>query len=209
MTNGSALDAVVLDVGGVLVDWDPRYLFGRLIEDERQREWFLAHVCSPEWNRRQDEGRCWADAVAAAVAQYPDYEGWIRAYDERWLETIAGLYEDTVEVLEELVRSGMPTYALTNFSAEKWAVARGHYAALRHFDGAVVSGEEHVAKPDTEIYRTLVQRFTVAPGRTFFTDDLQRNVDAARELGFDAELFTDAATLRRQLVDRGVLAAHT
>lgn len=205
MTNAPTVDAVVLDVGGVLMDWDPRHLFGSLIEDDREREWFLSQVCGPAWNRRQDEGRTWADAVAEAVARHPAWEPWIRAYDERWIETVAGLYEDTVEVLHELHASPTPVLALTNFSAEKWALACEHYDLLSSFDGVVVSGEERVAKPDPAIYEVLVDRFSVRPARTFFTDDLQQNVDAARAVGLDAELFTGAGPLREQLTARGVL----
>lgn len=205
MTTEPATNAVVLDVGGVLMDWDPRHLFRKVIEDEAQREWFLAEVCSPQWNRRQDEGRSWADAVAEAVARHPEHEPWIRTYDERWIETIAGLYDETVAVLRELHASETPVYALTNFSAEKWLLACEHYELLNGFDGVVVSGEEGVAKPDPDIYRLLVKRFNLDPPRTFFTDDLKVNVDAARAAGIDAEVFTSAASLRVELVRRGVL----
>jgi 2-haloacid dehalogenase len=205
MRRAPAVDAVVLDIGGVLMDWDPRYLFDTLIEDDADREWFLAEVCSPGWNRRQDEGRRWADAVAEAVGRHPEWEPWIRAYDERWLETVAGLYEDTVAVLRDLQASATPVFALTNFSEEKWALACEHYDLLTSFDGVVVSGEEKLAKPDTAIYRLLVDRFSVEPTRTFFTDDVQQNVDAAREVGLDAELFAGAGRLREQLTAREVL----
>lgn len=191
------------------MDWDPRHLFDTLIEDDRDREWFLAEVCSPAWNRRQDEGRPWADAVAQAVADHPEWEPWIRAYDERWMETVAGLYEDTVEVLHDLLAGATPVFALTNFSGEKWALACEHYDLLTAFDGVVVSGEERLAKPDPAIYRLLVERFSVDPNRTFFTDDVQRNVDAARDVGLDAELFTGAARLREQLTARAVLPPQT
>jgi 2-haloacid dehalogenase len=207
MTTQPAVDAVVLDIGGVLMDWDPRHLFETLIDDDDEREWFLTEVCSPQWNRRQDEGRGWADAVAQAVADHPGYEQWIRAYDERWMETVAGLYDDTVAVLREVHDTDHPVYALTNFSAEKWALACEHYDLLTTFDGVVVSGEERLAKPDPEVYRRLVERFGLRPTRTFFTDDVRVNVDAARDVGLDAELFTDAAGLRGHLVARGVLPA--
>lgn len=205
MTHAPAVDAVVLDIGGVLMDWDPRHLFNTLIEDEQDREWFLAEVCGPQWNRRQDEGRRWADAVAQAVADHPECEAWIRAYDERWLDTIAGLYDDTAAVLRDLHDSAAPVYALTNFSEEKWRLACGQYDLLTSFDGVVVSGEERLAKPDPAIYRLLIERFELEPTRTFFTDDLQQNVRAARAEGLDAEVFTGAETLREQLTARGVL----
>jgi 2-haloacid dehalogenase len=205
MTHAPALDAVVLDIGGVLMDWDPRHLFDRLIDDDTDRDWFLSRVCGPGWNHRQDEGRPWADAVAQAVADHPEWEPWIRAYDERWIETVAGLHEDTVDVLHELHASPIPVFALTNFSEEKWTLACEHYDVLTSFDGVVVSGRERVAKPDPAIYQLLADRFSMEPARTFFTDDVQKNVDAARAVGLDAELFTGAARLREQLTARGVL----
>jgi 2-haloacid dehalogenase len=205
MTPAPTVDAVVLDIGGVLMDWDPRHLFDSLIEDEADREWFLSEVCGPGWNRRQDEGRPWAEAVAQAVADHPQWEPWIRAYDERWIETVAGLFGDTVEVVRDLHACPTPVYALTNFSEEKWALACEHYDLLTSFDGVVVSGQERLAKPDPAIYRVLVERFSMEPTRTFFTDDMQHNVDAARAAGLDAELFTGAGRLREQLAARGII----
>ncbi|MPZ60219.1 MAG: HAD-IA family hydrolase [Propionibacteriales bacterium] len=195
---------VVFDVGGVLMDWSPEYLFRRVIAEDDTREWFLREVCSPEWNLRQDRGRSWAEAVAEATSRYPEYEDWIRAYDERWLETIGGMYDETVAVLRELRAAGVPVYGLTNFSAEKWALARDRIDVLREFDGVVVSGEERVAKPDERIYRILLTRYGLDPARTFFTDDNDPNVRAARDLGIDAERFTTAASLRAQLTARGL-----
>lgn len=205
MNHEPTVDAVLLDIGGVLMDWDPRHLFRKVIDDEEQREWFLTEVCGPQWNRRQDEGRSWADAVAEAVGRHPHHEEWIRTYDERWVETLAGLYPETLEVVREVKSHGTPIYALTNFSAEKWALAREHYPELAEFDAAVVSGEERLAKPDPELYRLVIERFDLTPRRTYFTDDLQVNIDAARDAGIDAEVFTSAASLRADLVKRGVL----
>jgi 2-haloacid dehalogenase len=197
--------AVVFDVGGVLLDWDPRYLFRDVIPDEDTREWFLREVCSAEWNLRQDEGRTWADAVAEAIGRYPEHESWIRTYDERWIETIGGIDHDVIALVRELRGRGVPVYALTNYSAEKWALSRDQVEALSEFDGVVVSGEEGVAKPDERIFRTLLERYGLMPERTFFTDDVPANVAAARALGIDAERFVDAASLRSHLVGRGLL----
>jgi 2-haloacid dehalogenase len=197
--------AVVFDIGGVVLDWDPRHLFREVIPDEDTREWFLREVCPPDWNLRQDQGRTWAEAVAEAVGRHPDHEGWIRTYDERWLETIGGVDDDIVRLVRELRREGVPVYALTNYSAEKWALSREHIDVLAEFDGVVVSGEEAVAKPDERIYRILLDRYGLTAERTFFTDDVAANVEAARAVGIDAELFSDAATVRTQLAARGIL----
>jgi 2-haloacid dehalogenase len=117
---------------------------------------------------------------------------------------VKGLLGETVDILTELQALGVPTYALTNFSGEKWAVAKQTFPILDSFTGEIVSGHEQVVKPDEKIYRLLVDRFTLEPSRTFFTDDVQRNVDGARAAGLDAELFTSAATLRTQLRERGL-----
>ena len=197
--------AVVFDIGGVVLDWDPRHLFRDVIPDEETREWFLREVCSPAWNLRQDEGRSWADAVADAIGRYPEHESWIRTYDERWIETIGGVDDEVIALGRELRDRGVPVYALTNYSIEKWALTQNHIDALTEFDGVVVSGEERVAKPDERIYRTLLERYGLTPERTFFTDDVPANVAAARAVGIDAERFVDAASLRSHLVARGLL----
>jgi 2-haloacid dehalogenase len=200
--------AVVFDVGGVVLDWDPRHLFSDVISDDETREWFLREVCPPAWNLRQDEGRTWAEAVAEAIGRYPEHESWIRTYDERWIETIGGVDHEVIALGRELRSRGTPVYALTNYSAEKWVLSRDHVDALSEFDGVVVSGEERVAKPDERIYRTLLDRYGLTPERTFFTDDVPANVAAARAVGIDAELFVDATSLRSHLADRGLLATH-
>jgi 2-haloacid dehalogenase len=197
--------AVVFDIGGVLLDWDPRYLFRDVIDDEATREWFLREVCSPAWNLEQDRGRRWADAVAEAIGRHPDHAEWIRTYDKRWIETIGGVDEATADLVRDVRSTGMPTYALTNYSAEKWALSRDEIDILRAFDGVVVSGEERVAKPHERIFRILLERYDLDPSTTYFTDDVAANVEAARAVGIDAERFVDAATSRAQLVARGLV----
>jgi HAD superfamily hydrolase (TIGR01509 family) len=197
-------DAVVFDIGGVLLDWNPDYLYGDLIPDEDQRRHFLTSIASPAWNLEQDRGRPWADAVAELSALHPEHAEWIEAYDSGWLKMVSGVFEDTAAIVTELRSHGVPTYALTNFSAEKWHVAKEAFPILRTFDGEVVSGTEQTVKPDEKIYRILIDRFDLEPARTFYTDDVQHNVDGARAAGLDAELYTSAAELRTQLSSRGL-----
>jgi 2-haloacid dehalogenase len=197
----------VFDVGGVLLDWDPEYLFRKLIADDDERRWFLAEVCTPAWNAKQDGGRTWAAATAELSEKFPEYASLIAAYDERWEEMVSGAIEGTVAVLSDLRSAAVRTFALTNFSAEKWEVAKRLWNFLDGFDGAVVSGIEKVTKPDLRIYRILLDRYELDPVRTFYTDDMKANVEAARVAGLDAEVFVDPDTLRQQLVDRGVLSA--
>lgn len=199
------LQAVVFDVGGVLLDWSPEYLYRRLIPDKGERRRFLTEVCSPEWNLAQDAGRTWGEAVAELTTRFPEQEDLIAAYDRNWEEMVAGAFDDTVELLEDLRREDLAVYGLTNFSAEKWSIAVEQWPFLGTFDGVVVSGEEGVTKPDPRIYQILLDRFELEPGATFYVDDQLQNVEQARVLGLQAELFRDADTLRRQLSTRGVL----
>jgi 2-haloacid dehalogenase len=197
-------DAVVFDIGGVLLDWSPTYLYADLIPDEEQRTHFLTNVATPAWNHRQDEGRPWAEAVAELSGLHPEHAEWIEAYDTGWLKMVGGVFEETAAVLTELQALGLPTYALTNFSGEKWEVAKDAFPILTHFDGEVVSGVEQTTKPDEKIYRILIDRFGLDPAQTFYTDDMAYNVDAARAVGLDAEVFSGGRNLRAQLRDRGL-----
>lgn len=203
----AAIDAVVFDVGGVILDWSPRYLFEELIPDAADREFFFGTVCPPAWNNAQDAGRPWADAVEEAIGRHPDHAENIRAYDEHWLRTVAGLIDGTVEILADLRAAAVPVYALTNFSAEKWPLAVAQWEPLQWFDGVVVSGTERVVKPGAEIFRLLLDRFGLDAGRTFFTDDTAANVAGARAVGIVAELFTSPAELRAHLNGLGLLTA--
>ena len=194
---------VVFDLGGVLVDWDPRYLYRTLIPSEAEVERFLTEVTTPEWNAAQDVGRTWAEAVTMLSAQYPEHTDLIAAYDERWLETIRGDIPGTVEILSQLRAAGVPLYALTNWSAEKFPLARERFGWLSWFEGIVVSGEEQVVKPDPRIYRILLERHGLDPAATVFIDDSRANVHAAADVGITALHFTSPRRLRDDLAGLG------
>jgi 2-haloacid dehalogenase len=200
-----ATKAVVFDLGGVLIDWDPRHLYRKLLADEAAVEEFLATVCTPEWNAELDRGRPFAEGVAELVERHPEHAAAIAAYHERWPEMVAGDIPGTVEVLAELQAAGVPLYALTNWSAETFAITRGRFEFLEWFDGLLVSGEERVTKPDPAIFQLLLDRFGLDPTATVFVDDSEANVAAARRLGFDAIRFTGHEELRRELVARRLL----
>ncbi|HEY9412890.1 MAG TPA: HAD family phosphatase [Jiangellaceae bacterium] len=190
---------VVFDLGGVLVDWDPRYLYRTLMPSEAEVERFLTEVATPEWNAAQDVGRTWAEAVETLSGQFPEHADLIAAYDERWLETIRGDIPGTVEILGQLRAAGTPLYALTNWSAEKFPLARERFGWLAWFEGIVVSGEEQVVKPDPRIYRILLDRHGLDPAATVFIDDSRPNVDAAAAVGITALHFTSPEGLRDDL----------
>jgi 2-haloacid dehalogenase len=200
-----ATKAMVFDLGGVLIDWDPRHLYRKLLADEAAVEEFLATVCTPEWNAELDRGRPFAEGVAELVERHPEHAAAIAAYHERWPEMVAGDIPGTVEVLAELRAAGVPLYALTNWSAETFAITRGRFEFLEWFDGLLVSGEERVTKPDPAIFQLLLDRFGLDPTATVFVDDSEANVAAARRLGFDAIRFTGHEELRRELVARRLL----
>jgi 2-haloacid dehalogenase len=200
-----ATKAVVFDLGGVVIDWDPRHLYRKLLADEAAVEEFLATVCTPEWNAELDRGRPFAEGVAELVERHPEHAAAIAAYHERWPEMVAGDIPGTVEVLAELRAAGVPLYALTNWSAETFAITRGRFEFLEWFDGLLVSGEERVTKPDPAIFQLLLDRFGLDPTATVFVDDSEVNVAAARRLGFDAIRFTGHEELRRELVARRLL----
>ena len=200
-----AIKAVVFDLGGVLIDRDPRHLYRKLLADEAAVEEFLATVCTPEWNAEQDRGRPFAEGVAELVERSPAHAAAITAYSERWEEMLGGDIAGAVELLAELRATGVPLYALTNWSAETFGIARRRFGFLDWFDGVLVSGEEKMVKPDPRFFRLLLDRFGLDPEATFFVDDSEANVAAARRLGLDAVRFTSPEQLRRDLDARGLL----
>lgn len=197
---------VVFDIGGVLIEWDPRHLYRKLFEnDDRAMEHFLSEVCSPDWNLEQDRGRAWDDAVRVLTQQHPDKAEMIAAYHLRWEEMVPGPIPGTPDLLRTLKDRGTPLYAITNFSTEKLALARRRFDFLNLFDGMIVSGEERMVKPEPAIYRRLLDRFGLEAPETLFIDDVARNVEAARAVGMQALHFVGADALHRDLVRLGLL----
>jgi len=201
-----AVDTVVFDVGNVLIRWDPRFLYRRLFDAEAEMERFLAEICTDAWNAEQDRGRTWAEAIEERLALFPDHADLIRAYSERWHEMVPGEVEGTVEILEGLRDAGVPLYAITNFSAEKFAEAQARFAFLNGFRDVVVSAAERLLKPDPAIYRVLLDRNGLEAGRCLFIDDSEKNVRAAEGVGMRAHHFRDAATLAAELRALGLAA---
>ena len=202
----SQITTVVFDVGRVLVQWDLRHLFAKLIDDAAELDWFLANVVTPEWHFQHDAGRPLADMLPELKAQYPYYAAHIDAYATRFNETIPGPVPGSYEIVEELAARGVPLYAITNFGAEFWDGFRPTQPIFDHFRDIIVSGVEKIMKPDAAIYQLALDRFGLKPGEAIFIDDNLANVVAARENGFAAHHFKDAPALREELVELGLLA---
>lgn len=199
------VEAVVFDLGGVLIEWDPRHLYRSLFQgDEAAMERFLAEVCSPEWNLALDAGRPWRPAIEALVAEHPERRDLIVAYDERWPEMLGGAIQGTVEVLADLHAAGVRLAALSNWSAEKFPIARARYPFLDWFETIVISGDVGICKPDARIYRHLLERTGFRPASTVFIDDSPPNVAAAARLGLIGLRYTDPPLVRRDLVRLGL-----
>jgi 2-haloacid dehalogenase len=197
---------VIFDLGGVLIDWNPRHLYRKLFGgDEAKMEEFLATICTPDWNLRQDAGRSYAEAVAALTERHPEHRALIAAWGERFDETMRGPIDGTVEILAELRARPVPLYALTNWSAETFPIGRRRFPFMDWFQGIVVSGEEGLVKPDPRIFELLLDRYGLAARRAVFIDDNARNAAAATALGMHGIHFTDPPALRRELAGLGLL----
>jgi len=205
--NAPLPSAVVFDLGGVLIDWNPRYLYRSLFGgDDAAMERFLAEVCSPAWNRELDAGRPWTAAIEELVTRFPVQRPLIEAYRARWVEMLGGPIEGTVAILGELRRrGGLRLYALSNWSSETFAIARPRLAFLELFDAILISGDVGLAKPDPRIFEHLLARHGLAAESTIFVDDAEANIAAARRLGFRVIRFIDADGLRRELAALGLL----
>jgi 2-haloacid dehalogenase len=199
------VDAVIFDLGNVLIAWDPHPAIAKAVGAER-----AAHFLADEefdftaWNHQQDAGRPWDEGEEAAVTSHPHWEGAIRGYRENFPDSLVGAIEDTVQILRELHAAGIPLFALTNWSEEMFPVALNRFDFLDLFDDIIVTGEERVAKPDPRIFEILQERIGHSLHDCIFIDDSQGNVEAAAKAGLDAILFTDTGHLRQDLAVRGL-----
>ena len=196
----------IFDLGGVLLDWDPRFLYRKLFDgDETAMEHFLATVCTTEWNERQDSGRSFAEAIQELLPRHADKIELIEAFGTRFGEMIRGPIDAAVEVLAELRDREVPLYVLSNWSAETFPSQRQRFEFLSWFDGIVISGLEGVMKPDPRIFRILLDRYGVAAESAVFIDDVARNAAAATAVGIHGIHFRSPEQLRRELITLGML----
>ena len=190
---------IILDFGGVLLDWNPRYLYKSYFNNDEEMEHFLADICNGEWNIRQDAGRPFAEAVKELQAKFPEYAEAIQMYDDDWEKMLKCELPESIDLLKELKFMGYGIYGLTNWSAEKIGYAFANYSFFSLFDGIVVSGVEKVVKPDRKIYEILLERYSLKPGECVFIDDNQDNVDMAKVLGINAIRFDNIGNVKEHL----------
>lgn len=194
------INNVIFDLGGVLIDWNPRYLYRKIFNTEEEITWFLENVCTPEWNDQQDGGRSFEEATNELIGKFPDHELAIRAWYERWQETIGGRIHETVELLSEIKASKKyKLYALTNWSAETFPWALANFDFLHWFDGIVVSGIEKSRKPFPEFYQILFDRYQINPAQAVFIDDNIKNVEGALKVGLPTIHFQSAEQTKKEL----------
>ena len=198
--------AVIFDVGNVLFSWDPRFLYERLIEDDRALDAFLKDVVTKEWHFQHDAGRPFAETSAELTALYPHHGDLIAAWGPRFNESVGPAIPGMADIVEELDAAGVPLFAITNFSGEFWREwVPNHRELFDRFRDIVVSGDEKLVKPDPAIYRLALDRFELEAGEAVFVDDNAANIDAATAMGIHAVLFTDAPAFRAELVRLGLL----
>jgi 2-haloacid dehalogenase len=200
-----SFDTIIFDLGGVLIDWDPRYVYRTIFKTEEEMEWFFSNVTTSVWNENQDAGYPLHAATEELVAKHPEWEPEIRAYYGRWIEMLGDQIHDTVAILQAIKKSGRyKIYALTNWSAETFPHALEKFAFFKLFDGVVVSGEEKMRKPSAEFYQVLLDRHGIDPAEAIFIDDSLRNIQGADAVGITGIHFRNPAQLKEDLQRLGI-----
>lgn len=200
------IEAVVFDIGRVIVEWDLRLIFEPLIDDEQELNWFCANVVTEKWHFEHDAGRALCDMLPERKAMFPQYADLIDHYATHFLDSIPGLVPGTADIIEALHAANIPLYAVTNFGAELWEEFRPTQSVLGRFRDIVVSGQEKLAKPDPAIFNLAAKRFGHSPANMLFIDDNPANVSAAQALGWHVHQFTGADALARDLLAHGLIA---
>jgi 2-haloacid dehalogenase len=202
------IKSVVFDLGGVLIDWNPRYLYRKILANEAEIEAFLSDICTPAWNHQMDLGKPFEEAARELIALHPDKEDLILAYWRRWPEMLEGPIHESVDLLMELKERGTPLYALSNWNADTFEVAQKDFPFLRLFDGKIISGQVKLAKPDPRIYRLLLDTYDINPRETLFIDDVRANVQAAWDIGMNAVQFLSPKQLENDLAGYGLIPSE-
>jgi len=200
------INSIIFDLGGVLIDWNPDYLFKDFFDNEEDKKFFFENICTPDWNEEQDAGRTIEEGTNLLIQQFPEHETNIRMFYDKWEQMLKGPIQDTVDIFKTLKESNnFKILALTNWSAELFPVALEKYEFLHWFDGRVVSGEEKTRKPHKEIYDIIISRYNLEPSTTLFIDDNIRNINAANELGINTIHFQNANQFKTALIEMNLL----
>lgn len=201
------IDTIIFDLGGVLIDWNPEYVYLDVFKGDREKmKWFFDTICTNDWNENQDAGYPLSKATEERVKLFPEHEELIRMYYGRWEEMLGDAIDDTVTILEQLIDSDKyKVVALTNWSHETFPVALRKFEFLHWFEGIIVSGEEKTRKPFKDIYELTLNRFQIKPENSIFIDDNLRNIEAAKALGINSIHFKSALLLKEHLRSYDVL----
>ncbi|UKB85208.1 HAD family phosphatase [Chryseobacterium sp. MEBOG06] len=195
---------IIFDLGGVLLDWNPRYFYRNIFKDPAEMEWFLSNICTDDWNLEQDRGRTFEEGISILKRKYPQHSVNIQFYFSQWEKMLIGEIPGTVHVLKELKKK-YAIYGLTNWSEETFPIAYNRFDFFKLLDGIVVSGTEKMIKPDKEIFRVLLDRYNLKAEDCLFIDDNKDNIQSASELGFESIHFSSANQLSSVLKLKGVL----
>ncbi len=204
MTN--KIDTVIFDLGGVLIDWNPEHLYREVFDDDQQKmNWFLNSICTSDWNLEQDAGRTLSEGTELLVNQYPEYEDWIRIFYNRWEDMLGGVIQETADILNHIKQlNSHRLFALTNWSHETMHIPLKRYDFFHNFEGMVVSGIEKVRKPYPEIYKILLNRYSLNPESCVFIDDNYENIETANKMGITGIHFRSAPQLNEDLIGLGI-----
>jgi len=196
----NSIDTIIFDLGAVLIDWNPRHLYRKIFKTEEEITWFLDNICTHDWNEKQDAGRTFEEATEELLQKFPEHEAPIRAWYDRWQETISGPIQGTVDILKQIKEQDQhKLYALTNWSAQTFPWALQNFEFLHWFEGIVVSGHEKTRKPFPEFFQILFDRYQVNPKTALFIDDSQRNIDGALAVGLPGIHFKSPEQLKADL----------
>lgn len=199
------IETIIYDLGGVLIDWNPMYVFEKYFDRTEDRDYFFSNICTSAWNEEQDGGRTIAEGTQLLIEQFPEWKPAIRDYYGRWTEMIKGPIQESVDLLSEIRSNGQyRLYALTNWSAETFPHALQRFEFLSWFEGILVSGEEKTRKPFDDFYYKLLDKYAINKETAIFIDDNLRNVEAGNRLGIRSIQFTNAESLRKSLSEAGI-----
>lgn len=193
------ISTVIFDFGGVLVDWNPHYLYDPYFASREKADWFLANICTMDWNVQMDGGKPFAQGVAELSAEHPEWAPEIRLYFDRWIDMMGDEIPGMRQLMLDLKARGLRLLGLSNWSTETFYQVRHRYGVFDVLDGMLISGEEHLLKPSAAIYKRMIEKFSLKPEECIFIDDNPDNVAGSNAAGLPAMLFTSAEEARKRL----------